>query len=102
MGEGLGEGFGAGLGSGGLSRVREGAGAGLPPLGDGLGEDGFALGDGAGGGDAGNSSGADWATGAVGRVEPTTKWIVIMTAVTLAAVHDSQMSRWRRRRDTTP
>lgn len=35
---------------------------------------------------------ADWATGAVGRVEPTTKWTVIMTAVTLAAVQDSQMS----------
>ncbi|MCX4584985.1 hypothetical protein [Streptomyces sp. NBC_01481] len=35
---------------------------------------------------------ADWATGAVGLVEPTTKWTVIMTAVTLAAVQDSQMS----------
>lgn len=44
-------------------------------------------------GAAAKSFGADWATGAVGRVEPTTKWIVIMTAVTLAAVHDSQINR---------
>jgi hypothetical protein len=41
---------------------------------------------------AAKSLGADCATGAVGLVEPTTKWTVIMTAVTLAAVQDSQMS----------
>jgi hypothetical protein len=44
-------------------------------------------------GGAGSSFGAVCATGAVGRVEPTTKWIVMMTAVTLAAVQDSQMIR---------
>ncbi|MFF3325294.1 hypothetical protein [Streptomyces sp. NPDC002889] len=44
-------------------------------------------------GEAAKSFGADCATGAVGLVDPTTKWTVIMTAVTLAAVHDSQMSR---------
>ncbi|MGW7286320.1 hypothetical protein ACWGH4_12645 [Streptomyces sp. NPDC054847] len=44
-------------------------------------------------GDAAKSLGADCATGAVGLVEPTTKWTVSITAVTLAAVHDSQMSR---------
>ncbi|MFF4230584.1 hypothetical protein [Streptomyces sp. NPDC001820] len=38
------------------------------------------------------SFGADCATGAVGLVDPTTKWTVMMTAVTLAAVQDSQMS----------
>ncbi|MFE9029712.1 hypothetical protein ACFYOA_26240 [Streptomyces iakyrus] len=37
--------------------------------------------------------GADCATGAVGRVEPTTKWIVRMTAVTLAAVQASHRIR---------
>ena len=41
---------------------------------------------------AAKSVGADFATGAVGLVEPTTKWTVIMTAVTLAVVQDSQMS----------
>ncbi|AQS71748.1 hypothetical protein B1H29_02160 [Streptomyces pactum] len=85
-------GVGVGLGSGGLSVVRDGVGLGLRPVGDGLGE-GFAVLDAVGRGDAGSSFGADCATGAVGRVEPTTKWIVMMTAVTLAAVHDSQMNR---------
>ncbi|WP_234330995.1 hypothetical protein [Streptomyces sp. NRRL F-4474] len=37
--------------------------------------------------------GADRATGGVCRVEPTTNWTVASTAVTLAAVHDSHMSR---------
>ncbi|MCZ7462353.1 hypothetical protein [Streptomyces sp. WMMC940] len=62
--------------------------------------DGRGLGEGegpaAGEEDAGSArkpSGADCATGAVGLVEPTTKWTVSITAVTLAAVHDSQMSR---------
>ncbi|MFE0805773.1 hypothetical protein [Streptomyces sp. NPDC058812] len=85
-------GVGVGLGSGGFSLVRDGVGLGFRLVGDGLGE-GFAVLDGVGRGDAGCSFGADCATGAVGRVEPTTKWIVMMTAVTLAAVHDSQMIR---------
>ncbi|MEV5518413.1 hypothetical protein AB0L50_36910 [Streptomyces flaveolus] len=84
---------GAGLGSRGVSRVRDGVGRGFSLVGEGLGEEGFTLGDGAGRGDTGSSCGADCATGAVGRVEPTTKWIVRMTAVMLAAVHDSQMIR---------
>ncbi|MFC8815056.1 hypothetical protein ACFUCH_29835 [Streptomyces olivaceus] len=86
-------GVGVGLGSGGRSLVRAGAGLGRagPVAGDGLGE-GLAGPDEVGAGEAG-SSGADCATGAVGRVEPRTKWIVRMTAVTLAAVHDSQMIR---------
>ncbi|MET9136834.1 hypothetical protein [Streptomyces parvulus] len=79
-------------GLGGLVVVRDGDGLGLRLVADGLGE-GFAVLDGAGAGEAGSSFGADCATGAVGRVEPTTKWIVMMTAVTLAAVHDSQMIR---------
>lgn len=37
--------------------------------------------------------GADRATGGVCRVEPTTNWTVTSTAVTLVAVHDSQMNR---------
>lgn len=79
------------LGSGDVSAVRVGVGRGVRVLRDGLGE-------GDGGGDAGRvaagrSSGADCATGAVGRVEPTTKWMVTMTAVTLAAVQDSHISR---------
>ncbi|MFF7300089.1 hypothetical protein ACN6AT_30630 [Streptomyces sp. JL4002] len=37
--------------------------------------------------------GADRATGGECRVEPTTNWTVASTAVTLAAVHDSHMSR---------
>ncbi|MEU3731482.1 hypothetical protein AB0E81_18940 [Streptomyces sp. NPDC033538] len=85
-------GVGVGLGSGGCSLVRDGVGLGLRLVADGLGE-GFAVFDGAGRADTGGSFGADCATGAVGRVEPTTKWIVMMTAVTLAAVHDSQMIR---------
>ncbi|MGC9495866.1 hypothetical protein [Streptomyces sp. WG7] len=88
-------GVGVGLGSGGLSLVRAGAGLGFRLVAEGLG-DGFTVLDAVGRGDAvgaGSSFGADCATGAVGRVEPTTKWIVMMTAVTLAAVHDSQMIR---------
>ncbi|MDQ0939862.1 hypothetical protein [Streptomyces sp. V1I1] len=71
---------------------------GVRPVADGLGVGsglGEALGRGvteACGEAAAKSFGADCATGAVGRVEPTTKWTVIMTAVTLAAVQDSQMS----------
>ncbi|MGW0701755.1 hypothetical protein ACWD0A_21050 [Streptomyces sp. NPDC002867] len=79
-------------------------GRGFTVVGDGLGVAvrlgfGLGFGDGLGRADAeacgaaAKSFGADCATGAVGRVEPTTKWIVIMTAVTLAAVHDSQISR---------
>ncbi|MBT2364253.1 hypothetical protein J7E88_02630 [Streptomyces sp. ISL-10] len=79
-------------------------GRGFAVVGDGLGAAvrlgvGFGVGEGVGRADteacgpAAKSFGADCATGAVGRVEPTTKWIVIMTAVTLAAVHDSQISR---------
>ncbi|MFF8841603.1 hypothetical protein ACF08N_02565 [Streptomyces sp. NPDC015127] len=79
-------------------------GRGLTVVGDGLGVAvrvgvGLGFGDGLGRADAeawgaaAKSFGADCATGAVGRVEPTTKWIVIMTAVTLAAVHDSQINR---------
>ncbi len=37
--------------------------------------------------------GADRATGGVCRVVPTTNWTVASTAVTLAAVQDSHMSR---------
>ncbi|MFJ3922178.1 hypothetical protein [Streptomyces sp. NPDC090022] len=59
------------------------------------------LGDGAGGeglgavqaGGVSMTVGADRATGGVCRVEPTTYWTVASTAVTLAAVHDSHMSR---------
>ncbi|MGW6293850.1 hypothetical protein [Streptomyces sp. NPDC055058] len=79
------------LGSGDVPAVRDGVGRGVRVLRDGLGE-----GDGGGDADrvaAGRSSGADCATGAVGRVEPTTKWMVTMTAVTLAAVQDSHISR---------
>ncbi|MGW7194315.1 hypothetical protein [Streptomyces sp. NPDC054838] len=36
---------------------------------------------------------ADRATGGVWRVVPTTNWTVPSTAATLAAVHDSHMSR---------
>ncbi|MGP3981640.1 hypothetical protein [Streptomyces sp. KR80] len=46
--------------------------------------------------------GAEWATGGVGLVEPTTKCTVRITDVTLTAVQDSHMSRLRRYRDTTP
>ncbi|MGI5403759.1 hypothetical protein ACQEVG_30765 [Streptomyces sp. CA-135486] len=76
----------------GLSVFRGGVGLGADGLGEGLG-----LGDALGRavteacGEA-KSVGADFATGAVGLVEPTTKWTVIMTAVTLAVVQDSQMS----------
>ncbi|MFI2372120.1 hypothetical protein [Streptomyces sp. NPDC018833] len=96
-------------GSAGGGGVVRGAGAGVTGrgfavVGDGLGVAvrlgfGFGFGEGVGRADteacgaAAKSLGADCATGAVGRVEPTTKWIVIMTAVTLAAVHDSQISR---------
>ncbi|MFF3766474.1 hypothetical protein ACFYYR_20660 [Streptomyces sp. NPDC001922] len=37
--------------------------------------------------------GAERATGGVGLVDPTTKWTVRITAVTLTAVQDSHMSR---------
>jgi hypothetical protein len=94
-------GVGVGVGSGGFALVRDGAGLGFRLVGDGLGV-GFTVLETEGRGGVGSSFGAVWATGAVGRVEPTTKWIVRMTAVTLAAVQDSQMIRWRRRRDTTP
>ncbi|MFG2679614.1 hypothetical protein [Streptomyces sp. NPDC048392] len=100
-GLGVGVGVGVGAGSGGFPLVRDGVGLGLRLVGDGLGE-GFAVLETVGRGDTGGSFGAVCATGAVGRVDPTTKWMVRMTAVTLAAVQDSQMIRWRRRRDTTP
>ncbi|MCX4529585.1 MULTISPECIES: hypothetical protein [unclassified Streptomyces] len=41
----------------------------------------------------GNTVGADRATGGFGRVEPATKSTVAMTAVTLAAVQETHMSR---------
>ncbi|MFJ8078139.1 hypothetical protein ACIQ7Q_30470 [Streptomyces sp. NPDC096176] len=75
----------------GFSEVLDGEG--LRALGFGLGlREGLGRGDAEACG-AAKSFGADCATGAVGLVEPTTKWTVIITAVTLAAVHDSQMSR---------
>ena len=40
-----------------------------------------------------NTVGAEWATGGVGRVEPTTNRTVSTTAVTLTAVHENQMIR---------
>ncbi|MFJ6070666.1 hypothetical protein ACIQFU_07410 [Streptomyces sp. NPDC093065] len=89
---GLGVGVGVTVGSGGASLVRDGVGRGFRLVGDGVGE-GFTLLETVGRGVAGSSFGAVCATGAVGRVEPTTKWIVMMTAVTLAAVQDSQMIR---------
>lgn len=88
----VGVGVGVGVGSGGFSLLRDGVGLGLRLVADGL-EEGSTVLDGPGRGDCGGSLGADCATGAVGRVEPTTKWIVMMTAVTLAAVQDSQMIR---------
>ncbi|MFF3244721.1 hypothetical protein ACFYWY_13500 [Streptomyces sp. NPDC002870] len=85
----------AGVGDavGGLSVFRGGVGLGEDRLGvgSGLGE-ALGLGVTEARGEAAKSFGADCATGAVGLVEPTTKWTVIMTAVTLAAVQDSQMS----------
>lgn len=89
---GPGTGVGVADGSGGFSEVRDGVGLGFRLVGDGLGE-GFTLSEAVGRGEAGSSLGAVCATGAVGRVDPTTKWIVMMTAVTLAAVQDSQMIR---------
>ncbi|TXS57958.1 hypothetical protein EAO77_16490 [Streptomyces sp. t39] len=84
---------GEGLAVRGSAVVRVGAGPGRCE-GEGLGSgDGEGEGDTEAAGDAAKPSGADRATGAVGLVEPTTKWTVSMTAVTLAAVHDSQMSR---------
>ncbi|MZE41870.1 hypothetical protein GTY49_02475 [Streptomyces sp. SID5477] len=91
-GLGVGVGVGVRVGSGGSSPVRDGVGLGRRLVGDGDGE-GFTVRDAVGRGEAGSSFGAVCATGAVGRVEPTTKWIVMMTAVTLAAVQDSQMIR---------
>ncbi|WP_432055959.1 hypothetical protein [Streptomyces sp. bgisy022] len=91
-GAGLDAGARVGVGSGAASAVRDGDGLGLRVLGDALGE-GAALRGGADRVAAGSSSGADWATGAVGRVESTTKEMVTMTAVTLAAVQDSHISR---------
>lgn len=39
------------------------------------------------------TTGAERATGGLWLVDPTTNWTVASTAVTLAAVHDSHMSR---------
>ncbi|WP_241965297.1 hypothetical protein [Streptomyces sp. MH60] len=89
---GLGVGVGVAVGSGGRALVRDGSGLGFRLVGDGLGVAVTVL-ETVGRGGAGNSSGAVCATGAVGRVDPTTKWMVMMTAVTLAAVQDSQMIR---------
>ena len=86
---------GVGVAVRGFSVVRDGVGDGVGALvaGRGLeGGEGLAAGE-DDCGEAMKPSGADCATGAVGLVEPTTKWTVIITAVTLAAVHDSQMSR---------
>ncbi|MFH9015459.1 hypothetical protein ACH4C6_29325 [Streptomyces sp. NPDC017943] len=83
-------GLGVRVGAVAVSLRREG-GLGMRLLAEGLGE-GFAV-VGPGRGDLTGSLGADWATGAVGRVDPTTKWIVRMTAVTLAAVQASHMIR---------
>jgi hypothetical protein len=78
---------------GGLSVFLGGFGLGVDRLGVGCSGLGEALGVAEACGEAAvKSFAADWATGAVGLVEPTTKWTVIMTAVTLAAVQDSQMS----------
>ncbi|WP_345620067.1 hypothetical protein [Streptomyces ziwulingensis] len=98
--EAAGAGVGAGLVRGGAdevagpvrAEVRDGAGEGFLLVADGLGE-GSALRLGAGFDAADGPPGADCATGAVGRVDPTTKWMVRMTAVTLAAVQVSQMIR---------
>ncbi|MCQ6551799.1 hypothetical protein NPS70_01080 [Streptomyces sp. C10-9-1] len=84
-------------GGGGAAVVRAGAGEMVRGLGLGFGDgdgdgEGDGEGDGAADGDGGKGPGADWATGAVGRVDPTTKWTVSMTAVTLAAVQDSQIN----------
>ncbi|WP_251074834.1 hypothetical protein [Streptomyces sp. ISL-12] len=96
VGAGVGVGVGVGEGAGVVHRevpaVREGAVPGRSRLGDGPGERVW-LRSGVGPGDAAGSCGADCATGAVGRVEPSTKWMVRMTAVTLAAVQHSQSSR---------
>ncbi|MFG3102145.1 hypothetical protein ACGFZL_16715 [Streptomyces sp. NPDC048182] len=84
---------GVGLGVRGARAVGEGGGVlGRALLGEGLGAGGV-LAAGVGRGEGVSSSGADRATGAVGRVEPTTKWMVMITAVTLAAVQHSQMTR---------
>ncbi|GAA4988140.1 hypothetical protein GCM10023257_30080 [Streptomyces hyderabadensis] len=88
----LGVGVGVGAGSGGAWLVWDGVGLGARLVGDGLGVAVTVL-ETVGRGGAGSSFGAVCATGAVGRVDPTTKWIVMMTAVTLAAVQDSQMIR---------
>lgn len=77
----------------GLSVFRDGVGLGADGLGVGLGlAEALERGATEACGEAAKSVGADCATGAVGLVEPTTKWTVIMTAVTLAVVQDSQMS----------
>ncbi len=85
---------GAGVGGRGFTVVLVGVGAGLGRdlLGSGLAE-GLGRTVAEGREEAAKAVGADCATGAVGLVDPTTKWTVIMTAVTLAPVHDSQMSR---------
>ncbi|MER6166304.1 hypothetical protein [Streptomyces violaceorubidus] len=88
----LGVGVGGVVGSGGRALVRDGRGVGFRLVGDGLGVAVTVL-ETVGRGGAGSSLGAVCATGAVGRVDPTTKWMVMMTAVTLAAVQDSQMIR---------
>ncbi|MFI1398070.1 hypothetical protein [Streptomyces sp. NPDC020681] len=84
---------GVGVAVRGFSVFRDGVGSGLrDALGVVLGlRDGLGVAE--GDGEAAKSVGADCATGAVGLVDPTTKWTVMMTAVTLAAVQDSQMSR---------
>lgn len=94
MVRGLGVGVGVTVASGsvGSALVRDGDGLGVRLVGEGLGVAVTVL-DTVGRGGAGSSFGAVCATGAVGRVDPTTKWIVMMTAVTLAAVQDSQMIR---------
>ncbi|MER5464765.1 hypothetical protein ABT010_29600 [Streptomyces sp. NPDC002668] len=85
----LGRAAGVGVAVRGFSALLEGVGSGLA-LAEAL---GVGVGVAEARAEAAKSVGADCATGAVGLVDPTTKWTVMMTAVTLAAVHDSQMSR---------
>ncbi|MGP4002550.1 hypothetical protein [Streptomyces sp. 8N706] len=86
---------GAGVGRGVLlvaDGLGEGLEVGLPMLGDRLGFGGLLGRCVCPDGEA-KTVGAERATGGVGLVDPTTKWTVRITAVTLTAVQDSHMSR---------
>ncbi len=80
----------------GVVRVAVGRGdgfeVGFPMLGDGLGFGELLDGDGFPEAEE-KTVGAERATGGVGLVDPTTKWTVRITAVTLTAVQESHMSR---------